>query len=404
MSGSNTASLSGALKRDYGGNSKLFQQNLKAVSYGDCEKAPDKPAGEGFFHMTMIRGNESGGSINEDEALKDPQSPQPIQPTIIAKTHSWQFQVTGKAMAVMESDKYAFATATEINMNDAQQRCLSDKNRQYFGNGIGTLCQVNGAVVASNTVIVTNVQYLRNGMIVDFYDTVGGTKQAASRTISAINLATNTFTISGPPATISDLAIVVKEGVQDNAPADGKELGGLDRMIDTTTNGNTYQAIDRSAYPEYQSNVIAAGGVLTPLTQNLLQRLMNRIMIVGGSTPTRILSRHGVYGAWIGSSIVQSRYQDDKLKTGSVSVTWNGLEWKLDKDCQTNTLYMLNTDPQYLARYVVRDIELAEEDGKVLNKVPGFDKYYGYYVSYENLGTRKPNNHGKLTYLQELAF
>lgn len=407
MSGSNTTTLSGILKRNYGGGSKLYQQNLQAVMWGELETSPDKPAGEGFFSMTMIRGNESGGAINEDQATADPQSPEPLQPVVTAKVQHWPFSFTGKSVAVSESDKYAFANAIDANMQDAMKRSMSDLNRQVFGDGIGTLTQVNGAVVASNTIIVDNVQYLRVNMVIDIYDVVGGTKQASAVRISSINISTNTIVVtteSGLPTTVtvSDNAIIVKKGVQDAPPLDGKELSGLARIVDTTTVGVTFQGINKSTYPEYQSNVVDALNV--PLSQDLLQQLMNRVMIVGGDNPTKIVSRHGVYRSFVGTSIVQTRYQDDKLKTGHVSLTWNGLDWILDKDCQTSTVYFLNLDPQYLAKYLIKDIDLADEDGKTINKLPGFDKYYGYYIGYMNLGSKKPNNHGKLINLTEPTF
>lgn len=400
MSGSNTTTLSGLLKRNYGGGSKLYQQNLQAYMWGELETAADKPAGEGFFHMTYIRGNESGGAINEDEATADPQSPQPIQPIITAKIQHWPFSFTGKSVAVSDSDKYAFATSVDANMQDAMARCMSDLNRQTFGNGIGTLTQVNGAVVASTTVIVDNVQYMRVNQQLDFFDVIGGTKEATAQ-ITAINISTNTITVT-PAITVSDNAVIVKKGVQDNPPSDGKEMTGLQKIVDTTTEGVTFQSINRTTFPEYQSNVVDAGAV--PVSQDLLQRIMNRIMIIGGANPNKIVSRHGVYRSFVNTTITQTRYTDDKLKAGHVTLTWNGLDWVLDKDCQTGTVYFLNTDPQFLAKYTIRDVDLADEDGKTVNKLPGFDKYYGYYIAYANIGSRKPNNHGKLINLTEPTF
>lgn len=401
MSGSTSQSLIGNLKQVYGGGSDLYQQNLKHFMLSEIETAPDKPGGQGFYHMTMIRGNESGGAINEDEKTADPQSPQPIQPIITAKTQHWPFSFTGKAEALANTDKFAFATTIDMNMNDAMARSLADQNRQFFGTGQGNLAQVNGAIVASATIVVDNVQYLRPNMVIDIFDTLGGTKQAGPRTIQSVTISTNTIVLDAV-VTVSDLGILVKTGVQDNAPVDGKEYTGLARIIDTTINGATLQNINRSTYPEYQSNIIDAGGA--PTSQDQLQRLMNRIMILGGENPNKIVSRHGVYRSFVGTSIVQTRYQDDKLKTGHVSLTWNGLEWVLDKDCQIKTVYMLNTDPKYLAKYAIKELDLADADGKEINKLPGFDKYYGYYIAYMNIGSRKPNNHGKLYNLLEPAF
>lgn len=393
MSGSTSTSLVGSLKQVYGPGSDLYQQNLQGLLLSEIEVSPDKPGGQGFFHMTMMRGNESGGAINEDERTADPQSPLPLQPIVTAKVQHWPFSFTGKAEALAQSDKFAFATTIDINVKDAQMRSISDRNRQAYGTGIGTMCQVNGAVVASTSVVVDNVQYLRENMVIDIFDVVGGTKEASSRTITYVDPVTNTITLDAA-VTCSDLGIVVKAGVQDNAPTEGKEYGGLARIVDTTTAGTSFQNINRSTYSEYQSNVVDAGSV--PLSQDLLQRLMNRIMIRGGATPNLIACHHGVYRSFVGTALAQTRYQDDELKTGHVKLTWNGIKWLLDKDCQTKTLYMLNKKPDFLARYVIKELDLADSDGKEINKYPGFDKYYGYFIAYDNFGSRKPNNHGKI--------
>lgn len=403
MAGADTGTFLGGLKRRYGTNSKIYQQNLEAYSWGILEKAKEKPSGQGTFHMTYMNGNESGNAINENQALSVPQSSNPQQPFIKAKIQQWPFQFSGLSMAASEGNEDAFIDVMDAEMTDANDRCLSDLNRQFFGDGNGILTQVNGAVVASATVVVDDVQYLRVNQDLDFFTTLGGAKEAQAARILTINVTTNTITLN-KVVTLSDNAIVVKTTVQDAPPADGKELAGLARIIDTTTTGTTFQGIDRSVFTDYQSNVIAPGAV--PLSQALLQRLMNRIMIIGGKSPTKILSRHGVYASFVNTSLAQTRYQDDVVKAGHVKLTWNGLEWLLDKDCQTGTCYMLNMNPMYLAKYVVRDIDLARLDtkGQTIDHVDGFDKFGGYYVGYLNMGSKKPNVHGKLTGLLEPAF
>jgi len=401
MSGSNSENTSGFLKRTYGGDSKTFQQNLEGKFYKEIETSPDKPNGEGFFSMSFIRGNEAGGAFNEDERTKDPQNPEPIQPRILPKNIHWPIQFTGRFKALSESNSAAFFDALDGNIIDAQARWVSDTNRQCFGNGFGTLTQVNGAVPASTSVVVDSVQYLRVNMVIDGFDTIGGTKEINARKITAIDVDTNTITLD-LAVTCSDNAVLVKEGMLDNPGTEGKELSGLARIVDTTVSGTTFQGISRSTYPEYRSNVVDANNV--PVSQDLLQQLIDRIEIASGETPNLILSRQGVRRSWIGQAITQTRYQDDSLKTGAVNLTWAGLKWMTDKDCQTNTIYMLNTKPKYLAKYMLKDVHLADADGKEINKVQGFDKYYAYFIGYLNLGSQRPNAHGKIIKLTEPTF
>ncbi|MBP9786064.1 MAG: phage major capsid protein [Acinetobacter sp.] len=401
MSGSNSTTMLGNYKRLYGAGSDLFQQNLKAFFYGEIATAPEKPGGEGFFHMTWIRGNESGGAITEEESLKTPQSPQPIQPIVATKIQHWRFQFTGKSQALSMSDKYAFATTLNANLKDSMVRNMSDENRQAFGNGLGTMCLIAANSGPATTFTVDNVQYLRVNQVLDCFVSFGGAQEFSNRTITAIDIATNVVTVDAA-VTVTAGSSISKANMFIGAPTDGKELTGLAKIIDTTTNGNIFQGISRVTFPEYQSNVVNAGAV--PLSQDLLQRLMDRLMIVGGDKPTMILSRNGVYRSFVNTSLAQTRYQDDVVKAGHVKLTWNGLDWMLDKDCQTGTVYMLNMKPDYLAKYVLKDTDLADLDGKTLDRVSGFDKYEGYYIGYRNLGSKKPNAHGKLINLTEPTF
>lgn len=403
MAGASTTTLTALFKRYYGKGTPIYQQNLKSWLLNNIPVSSERPGGTGRFKATYMAGNEAGGAINEQERLADAQSPNPEQPQITPKVTHWSFEFTGLSLAVSQGQEYAFANTAKAVMSDALQRMGSDRNRQAFGDGNGILTQVNGAVVANTVITVDDVQYFRRNMILDIFQVLGGVKEASAVRVTAININTNQITVN-VNVTVSDNAIIVKTAVQDAPPADGKELTGLARIVDTTTAGTIFQGIDRSVNTEYQSNVINAGAV--PLSQALLQRLMNRIMIIGGDEPTKIVSRHGVYASFVNTALAQTRYQDDVVKAGHVKLTWNGLEWMLDKDCQTGTLYMLNMKVDSLARYVVQEPDLAALDTaeQKIGHREGYDKYYGYYIGYDNIGSDKPNNHGKLINLTEPLF
>lgn len=395
----------GLLKRFYGKGTLLYQQNLTAYLYNNIPSSDETIGGEGRFKATYFSGNEAGGAINPGERLATADEDDVKQPYIVPKLNHWPIEILGREIRQSKGQEVSFARTLTSRVQSALKRMNSDLNRQFYGDATGTLTQVNGAVVASQTIVVDDVQYLRKNQHLDIFQTLGGTKQASDVKILSIAINTNTITVD-KVVTLSDNAIIVKVGVQDNVPSgsDGKEITGLARIIDTTNTGVNFQGMDRSVDTDYQSNVIDAGAV--PLSQAKLEQLLRRIQIVGGDDPNKILSRHGVYSSFVNTTIAQTRFQDDKIKAGHVSFTWNGYEWLLDKDCQKGTCYMLNMKLPYVGKYSLQDPDLADLDtmGQKFGHKQGFDKNYAYYIADMNLGTEKPNAHGKLTNLTEPSF
>lgn len=397
----------GFLKQVYGKGSLLYQQNLSVWLLDNLKESPEKIGGEGRFKCTYFDGNEVGGAINENERLSDADPENPQKPFILPKMNYWPIEVTGRLQRISRGNELAFATGLTAAVKNALIRMKSDHNRQCYGDATGTLTQVNGAVVASQIIIVDNVQYLRKGQHLDIFQTLGGVKQASDVKITAITINTNTITVD-KVVTVSDNAVIVKTAVQDNVPAgsDGKELTGLARIVDTTTTGVNFQGLDRSVFTDFQSNVINAGGALP--SNALLEQLLTRIDIVGGVQPTHFLSRRPVYSSFVLSALPSQRFQDDKIKTGykQAEYTHNGFKWHLDKDCQANTIYALSMQVEHLAKYVVQEPDLADLDteGQKFGHKQGYDKNYGYYISDMNIGSDKPNAHGKLFNLAEQPF
>ena len=395
----------GLLKNFYGKGTLLYQQNLTSKLFNEIPTSDETIGGNGRFKATYFSGNEAGGAINPGEALATADDDDVLQPYITPKLNHWPIEITGREIRQSKGQEVAFARTLTSRVQSALKRMNSDLNRQAFGDATGTLTQVNGAVIASQTIVVDDVQYMRKGQHLDIFATLGGAKEAQDVKITSVTISNNTITVD-KVVTVSDNAIIVKSSFQDNIPSgsDGKELTGLARIVDTTTSGVTFQGIDRSVYTDYQSNVINAGNV--PCSQALLERLLRRIQIVGGDDPTKIISRHGVYSSFVNTTISQVHFQDDKIKAGHVSFTWNGYKWDLDKDCQKGTLYMLNMQLPYLARYSLQDPDLADLDtmGQKFGNKQGFDKNYAYYIADLNFGSDKPNAHGKLEKLTEPNF
>lgn len=398
---SDTSTLSDIFKINYDSGSQVFaeQQNLKNYSWNKFPVSSMKPTPKGINMVVSMSGNELGSAINENESYNDPDSLNPVQPSITIRRTAWPFKLSGTSIELSETDKQAFATSIDAQQKDNLSRMFSDLNRQALGKGTGQMSLANGAGAPATALIVDNALPFRRGMKIDSYVSIGGAKEINQATITAVNYSTNTLTIS-PAQTWSDNSIIVKWKVQDGAPTGGKELSGAQAICDTTIYSTTFEGVPVSTNPEWQGNVISAS--TSPISQDLLQKALNRGRAIGGAEPNLLISNYGQPRVFLNSELQKTRYEPEDVKAGHKKLTWNTLEWQIDKDYDLNEVGMYDT--KYIEKFQTKDPHLAQHDGKVLARTSGKDEVSGYYIYYGNLGTWKRNAHIRLIDLTEPVF
>lgn len=395
---STTQTLSDLFKQVYDTGSEVLvtQQNLNAPTFSKTKKSALKPSAQGVFMPVSMSGNENGSAINESQGFQTPGSLNPVQARIQAKLIAWPFEVTGSAMRLSETDPQAFANSLDAQQKDNLGRIMSDLNRQSLGTGTGQLALVVGAVAAAANIVVDQITAFRRGQHLDIYQTLGGAKQAADVIVTAVDYDTSTITVD-QNVTVSNNAVIVKYTVQDGAPADGKELSGLRLICDDGTFATTFENINITNEPEWVGNVIDAGAA--PVSQDLMQRTAYRQMVVGGGSADKLISNVGQARNFLNTELNKVRYEAAKVEGGYTVLKWNDKEWLLDKDYPFGEVGMYNS--KYIERFEVRDVHLADLDGKTVDRLQGFDKIAGYYVYQGNLGTWKRNAHARLINLTE---
>lgn len=399
-----TTNLNAVFKQVYDTGSQVMtaQQNLYADDFKNVTKSPLKLSPNGIQIPLAMSGNESGGAYNESEQYQQVQSELPVRGSITAKYTRWQFAITGTAIDLSASNVQAFVDGLQVQMKGALGRMFSDLNRQTFGTGTGVYTTVAAnALAGATTITVSSIYPFRRNQIIEFWTAFGGTLTSGGHTVTGVDFVNNQITITpGLVANVNSGYAATKQGLFTAAPTDGKEIGGYARMVDTTTVSTSYLGINASTNTEWQANVIDAGAA--PVSQDVLQRLYNRICVVGGIKPDYLISNFGQHRVFLGTELQKSRYTDQEIKAGGIKLMWGDLEWKVSKDCQTSTLYMLNK--QQINKYQVSDPKIADYDGLKVARRDDMDAVSGYYVYRGNFGTWKRNAHGKLTNLQEPTF
>lgn len=397
---SDTSSLNGIFKRNYNTGSDVFeeQQNLNAKTFSKIPVSSLKPTPQGIYSAVSMTGNELGSAINENQTFENPESYNPQQPFITSKLVVWPWVITGSAIELSETNKQAFATSLDAQMQDNLARINSDLNRQCLGKGTGQLSLANGGAT-STSLVVDNFIPFRRGMKIDAYATIGGAKEINGATITAVNPNTSTLTLNSTQ-TWSDNAVIVKHTVQDGAPTGGKELTGFQAICDTTTYSSTFEGLSVAANPEWVGNVVSAG--TAPVSQDLLQKAANYGFIVGGASGTYLISNVGQQRVYLNEQLQKTRYEPAVVKGGHTVLKWNDMEWMVDKDYDLNEIGMY--DMSRIERFETRNVHVAELTGNQLYQVVGSDQIGGYYRYQGNTGTWKRNAHTRLINLTEPAF
>ncbi len=400
-----SGTISGILKRVYSPEAIQDQQNRLYITWPKLDTAPGRPTGLGFFGSVLLAGNQEGlGSQNELESLRNSGQQRPEQYVIRPKILTDTVQFSGLSLEIAKGNEEAFANNLTFQTDEALRDSFKELNGQVFRDGQGTLTLVNGAVVASATVVLDSVQYIKQFMKLDIFDAATNTiKQADSVQVIDINVTTNTITLS-VAVTVDDNAFVFRENVHDGAPTDGKELGGLDLAVDDGTVSATYEGIARTgsgSFPNWRGTIVNAGAV--NLTNDLLQRTIMRMKVAGAPDPDFLIAHPQQTRKYL--DIVTPLKRFDKTQTldsGYTSLEWNGRPWMEDTDCPFDVVYFLNRT--YFRKYEVHSLKLDDQSGSTLKWNPGFDSFIAYLKYYGNLGSQRPNALARLENLVVPTF
>jgi len=400
-----SGTIGGILKRVYSPEKIEDQQNRMYLTWSQFEKAPSKPTGLGFFGSVLLAGNQEGlGSQNELEGLRQSGQQRPEQFVIRPKILTDTIQFSGLSLEIAKGNEEAFANNLTFQTDEALKDAFKELNVQIFRDGTGTLSLVNGAVVASTTVVLQNVQYIKQFMKLDFFDAATNLiKQASGVQVLDINLNTNTITLD-QPVTVDNLGFIYREKIHDGAPVDGKELAGLKLAVDDGTIAASYQGIPRTgagSYFTWRGILINAGGV--NLTNDLLQRTIMRMKVAGAPDPDFLVTHPQQTRKYL--DIVTPLKRFDKTQTldsGYTSLEWNGKAWKEDTDAPLNAVYLLNKS--YFRKYEVHGLKMDDQSGSTLKWNPGFDSFIAYLKYYGNLGSHRPNALARLDNLTVPTF
>lgn len=395
------SSLGDLLLRRYMSDFISRTQQLSAPTYSRLRENPNySPSGDGCFFAVEVDGNESGMAWRhrDDSSLPVAGNERVVRARVLPKKFYSVVTFSGLAEAVSaRGGEDAFASGITYAVSQAVRRTGAVFETTFTrGDGYGKIATTGTAPTAAVTFAVDDVRAIRPGQVIVVLNGAGvlqdGPVQVVSRSMSAGTITVNapvTWTGTGHGVYIAN------EQNQISGLAEITSLG-LPALVNNT--GTIYEKIDRSNYPQFQSQVYDAGG--GSLDESMLRRLRRRLMIDTAMENLQgfaMLSNHEQFDRYVEIGLPFRRFNDMRIELGAQQelVSFEGRPWYLSWSIHPNVLYFLNMDA--IERGVVRPLSIDERVNMAW--LPGQDaftilmKYYG-----ENI-IRYPNQTAKITSL-----
>jgi hypothetical protein len=392
------SSLAGLLKRIQEGE-VADMQNLEALSFDEFSKSGKKynAGGKGFFGAINDYGNESVGALNETEQFRTIDSENYQQYTVVPKIMNGPIEITGLAVEASDDDIESFAEGLLKEIQGAKKRLRKDMNRQFFGSGSGTLCTPAQACTSTLTSFtVSSAQYLRKNMVVDC-QSQGVNNSMSHNRITAVDKVNNiVYLTSAIGVSLLTTDQIYKENIRVSASSDGKEMMGLDGIVDDSTLLQTFEGLDASTIYEWRSVRISASSA--NLTSDLLQRLEDDVAVLGGEDPDTLITHKIQRRKYLDLVVPEKRFNSLDMDAGFSKLKFNGKEFWLDIDCQASQVYAIKRSRIYKFEVAPMAMGGLDDSGTWL-RTTNFDKFQAYWRQYINMGTDKRNSHGKIVSL-----
>lgn len=371
--------------------------------------------GRQVIYPIHVARNKGIGANAEGEPLPDAGNQSYATVKIPEKYNYGRIELTAQAIKSSTTNKGAFARAMDSEMKGLVRDLANDRERQFFGAGTGVLCLASVAVNNGTTFTVDSpfgvTPTTNGGRFIQPGGTYVGIDPTTDTTIEDTFTVTTAWTnpdilTASAAVTLSDNARIVRWASPTNDAAGaynplGHEVTGLLGLIDDGTYLNTLHNINRTTYPIFKSKVITAVGALS---LDVIQRGVDAIDELGGGNFGQegvMFCHHSLRREYLKLLQADRRYTgadlgkpDGGTRAAAVGkagiITYGDRPMLTAKHCPYGTLFGFLRGS--IVRYVHVRGEWADEDGAILQRLVGYDKFEAYYRIFDELHTDRPND------------
>lgn len=393
-----------AILKNYYAGPIVSQFNDDIPLYRGAEKGKEKWNGQQVIRPVKVRRNQGIGATSDGGTLPKIGQQTSVQAIIAAKYNYLRFGLTGPLIKSSQGDKGAFVTAMEFEMTEGLNDLKFDINRQLGWNGNGRLATVSANAVASNQISIQHrdvqasiasaeapEKFLDIGTQIDVIDSSGNLVANNSQITAMSGLGTATVTLTlDSVVTVNSNNLVVRAGATSN------EIQGLLTSLDGGT--SVIYNVDRSLYPSFQGNSVDLAG--QPLGLNAMQQVYNNARRRGGAKVSAVYCDFDSERYYNRLLIADKRYIGEKVtgdgtftKKDEVYLNFGGSPVLADQTCPTRLFFLTEGN---LKKYVLAELEWADETGSYLIAQTGADAFEARLRLFANLFLEKPSASGCL--------
>jgi len=317
-------------------------------------------------------------------------------------------ELQGDVFDLATSDYQTFANVVTRETTGIKDDLMVDRNRQVFGNGVGTLGVVSavaGQVITLSTTGDRGVWRFQDGMAVDVQVAATATIRQTGLTVTDIDVVANTITVTGTMTGIAAGDIIVRLGNY------GNEWTGLNAIIDDTsslygiapTNGPSGSRL-------WRGQVNNQGGTPTAIAEATMARMSDRLKFAGGK-PSAIYAAPGVFRAYWQLLKSDRRFVNtQEFKGGYTGLSFDSPNGSVPffSDDQANSGTMYYVEEKDLKIYRPYEYKMMDRGGSTWhqksNGAAVYDTWQAWLVEYSEMGCFTRSHHGKITNIIEDAY
>ena len=396
-----------ALKEDYQPSIRE-QLNNEIMMLAQIESRSTDVEGRRAVLSLHVTRNSGVGPRAEGGTLPTAGSQGYVEERVSLKYNYGRIQINGPVIRAMKSDTGSFTRAVESESTGVVRDLKREVNWQSFNNVEGTIAQCDTTTASTEVELqaTTDSATMRRfeiGMKVDVGTLASPASLASASAITAIDVdeagGTQSITISDSVTTTSSHYVTLAG----SKAAAGATLGLTGIRAIVAASGTLFN-VNPSTYPVWKSTVNSNSGTNRAFTDNLVEQVIDEIWLQSGEAPTFAVTSPGARRNYAAQLKAQKRFTDTvDLKGGFKALTVDAgntsLALAVDRDCPDNSAFLLNLG--CLTQHQSSDWEFMDEDGAVLNRVPGVDAYEATLFKYHELTTDRRNVHGLISDLLE---
>lgn len=364
-----TTDLTQMFKYTYGPDQMqyLASEEIVAWKFISREKIPIGGRGQWIESIQKQNAGVFVGNLESGAKTTRRANPSTMEATFSLQEFHGVFDISWKLLQDARKSEYAFEKALDILDDSFKRRTFRALNADILGTGLGEL-GIFASAQDTTTPTTRALCLCDQGMIVDVMSAAdNNTKLAAARTVTDVDPANRTITLSGA-AIVGSAAgdyITLADSV---SSAGSLHMNGMRAWISTANPaavvGNLGN-IDRAAAGNkiWQSTVLSNGGVNRSLTEDLLLQAFDQVRERGGTTITDFMSNLNIIRRYheqlradvffslnsiekLGSKVGLGR-SEESMKSGKDSMgetpyQFSGIPWRAEPFFDSNKLVGLN--------------------------------------------------------------